>query len=71
MRYVLVCVALCLCASCSLNSQFVSAVDGAWDVIGPEYTAYVAADPALDDDTKATRIRTAQLLTELIAEAQQ
>lgn len=69
--YVVLTLALLLTPlGCSLNSQFVDAVDGAWSVIGPEYTAYVQADPALDADTKATRIRTAQLLTETIAEAQ-
>lgn len=69
-RLLIVAACLLLAAGCSLNSQFVSAVDGAWDAIGPEYTAYVQADPALDADTKTTRLRTAQLLTELLEEAQ-
>jgi hypothetical protein len=69
-RLLIACVLLFALSSCSLNSQFVDAVDGAWSVIGPEYTAYVQADPKLDDDTKTTRLRTAQLLTETIAEAQ-
>lgn len=68
--WILAAALLCAISGCSLNSQFVSAVDGAWSVIGPEYTAYVQADATLDDATKTTRIRTAQLLTETIAEAQ-
>ncbi len=62
---------LLLCSSCALNAQFVSAVDSAWSVIGPEYIEYVQADPNLRPDTKETRIRTATLLTETIAEAKQ
>lgn len=62
-------VLLFLCAGC-VNTQFVTAVDAAWDVIGPEYTEYVRNDPKLDADSKITRQRTAQLLTETIAEAQ-
>ena len=69
-RLLIACVLLFALSSCSLNSQFVDAVDGAWAVIGPRYCEYVQADPALSDEDKVTRLRTAQLLTEVIAEAQ-
>lgn len=62
---------LCTCTSgCTLNAQFVDAVDETWAVVGPRYCAYVQADPQLDEESKTTRLRTAQLLTETIAEAQ-
>lgn len=60
---------LCSIAGCSLNEQFVASVDESWQVIGPRYVAYVEADPALDAESKMTRIRSAVLLTEVIAEA--
>ena len=66
----LVCATLVL-AGCSVNEQFVSAVDKAWVTIGPEYRAYVEADEAIGDDTKATRLRTAEILTETIEVAKQ
>jgi len=56
-------------SSCSVNKQFVSAVDSAWSVIGPEYETYVKADPNLAESSKATRLRTAKILTETIEEA--
>jgi len=56
-------------AGCSVNKQFVSAVDSAWSVIGPEYEGYVKADPALTESSKQTRLRTAKILTETIEEA--
>lgn len=58
-----------LCCGCSLNAQFVDAVDRTWATIGPEYQAYVDADATLDDNTKETRKRTAETLTLLIEEA--
>jgi len=59
------------CASgCSVDAQFVDAVDASWQVIGPRYCEYVRADQTLDEDSKTTRLRTAQLLSETIAEAQ-
>lgn len=72
MRKVLVCgVFLVVLCGCSINQQFVTAVDDAWDVIGPRYVEYVQKDATLDDESKTTRIRTAQLLTETIEEAKQ
>ena len=55
---------------CSVNAQFVDAVDSAWTVVQPEYVQYVNADAALSDADKATRIRTAEILTATIVEAQ-
>lgn len=51
------------------DPAFVTAIDKAWSVIGPRYTAYVQADPALDAGQKATVLRTAELLTLTIEEA--
>jgi len=52
----------------TLDKEFVASVDASWQAIGPEYTAYVAADPKLSAETKALRTRTAELLTKLIEE---
>lgn len=54
---------------CSLNKEFVQQVDRNWQLIGPEYTAYVEADPALSEDSKRIRKRTAETFTALIEEA--
>lgn len=56
-------------AGCSVNAQFVDAVDEAWTVIEPRYVQYVQADEALDEESKATRIRTATILSATITEA--
>jgi len=64
----LLCVGLALPGCGTLDKEFVAAVDASWQVIGPEYTSYVAADPKLDVATKLTRQRTAELLTKLIEE---
>lgn len=60
---------LILGTSCSLNRQFVYAVDNAWGVIGPRYEEYVRKDESLDEETRAIRLRTSQLMTEVIEEA--
>jgi len=39
-----------------------------WKVVGPEYKSYVNGDAKLDDSSKATRIRTADMLTDLLEE---
>ena len=54
---------------CTVNAQFVDAVDEAWTVIEPRYVKYVQADEALDEASKATRIRTATILSATITEA--
>ena len=70
MRKIVYVVVLALCvAGCTVDQQFVASVDSAWQVIGPRYVDYVDADPALDDQSKETRVRTAELLTRLIEEA--
>ena len=56
---------------CSVNAQFVDAVDSAWTVIHPEYVEYVNADTALSGADKTTRIRTAEILTATIMEAKE
>lgn len=62
-------VALVVSCGCSVNEHFVTAVDDAWQVLGPEYVEYVRTDPDLDADSKRIRIRTAKILSETIAEA--
>lgn len=70
MRRIIYVVVLAVClAGCTVDQQFVQSVDSAWDVIGPRYVDYVQADATLDDQSKETRIRTAELLTRLIEEA--
>jgi hypothetical protein len=61
---------LAACGCGALQPQFVDAVDAAWSTIAPRYAAYVQADPTLGAEDKATRLRTATLLTETIKEAQ-
>jgi hypothetical protein len=39
-----------------------------WRVVAPEYKNYVSGDAKLDEATKATRIRTAEMLTKLLEE---
>lgn len=53
----------------TLDQQFITAVDDSWQVIGPEYEAYIAADPALDAGTKKIRTNSAKTLSDLIAAA--
>lgn len=69
-RYITV---LFLCAlltgCCGLNAAFVKATDDSWQVIGPEYEAYVAGDAKLDEGTKKIRLNSAKTFTALIDEA--
>ena len=53
----------------TLDQQFVKAVDDSWQVMGPEYAAYVQNDPNLDAGTKKIRANSAKSLSELIAAA--
>jgi hypothetical protein len=68
-RFVALLLLLALLAGCSLNKQFVNAVDINWSVIGPRYVNYVEGDPNLPDDIRVTWLRTAEVFTELIEEA--
>jgi hypothetical protein len=60
---------LLLLSGCTVNQQFVAAVESAWDVIEPEYTKYVEDDPDLSTASKNLRKRTAFLLRAAILEA--
>lgn len=53
----------------TLDQQFVKAVDDSWAVIGPEYQAYVQADPTLDAGTKKIRVNSAKTLSDLLQQA--
>ena len=44
-------------------------VDACWRVIGPEYVLYVNRDAGLAEDIKADRLKTAEALSQVIAEA--
>ncbi len=44
-------------------------VEAAWKVIAPEYRAYLTADPQLSPDSKADRLKTAEILDRLLEEA--
>lgn len=61
--------ALSLSACRAPDAAFVRAVDTNWNLIGPEYRAYVEADTGISAETKVTRKRTAELLTSLIQQA--
>jgi len=71
MRCLRFCASLVLLCSfgCVVNRQFAEAVQEAWSVIGPEYQAYVEADPNLDELQKQIRLDTAKQLTLLLEEA--
>ena len=66
-------IVLALCAlmlnGCLPNQAFVRAVDNHTAIILPEYRAYVAGDPALDETSKRIRTESADALTELIEAA--
>jgi hypothetical protein len=55
-------------SSCACPS-FVKGVNAGLSQIGPEYKAYVQADPNLDEDSKKIRLRTLVELMHLLEEA--
>ncbi|MBW1916590.1 MAG: hypothetical protein JRI57_01005 [Deltaproteobacteria bacterium] len=60
---------LVLIGGCSVNQDFVRAVDGYTRVILPEYQDYVKQDPQLGPDTKRIRLQTADKFQQLVDEA--
>ncbi|MBW1985908.1 MAG: hypothetical protein JRI50_01555 [Deltaproteobacteria bacterium] len=60
---------LVLIGGCSVNQDFVRAVDGYTRVILPEYQDYVKQDPQLSPDTKRIRLQTADKFQQLVDEA--
>lgn len=66
MRYLLL--TLVLCCGCSLQGAYVAADKATFEAIVPEYQAYVAADPALDEEQKERRGRTLKAWEARIAE---
>jgi len=52
------------CADGSAQSARLFAAQKLWGAMGPEYRDYVAADGQLDDESKAIRGRTADLMDE-------
>jgi len=66
---ILVVLASILIAGCSVNKEFVMAVDGYSKVILPEYKDYIANDPNLSERTKQIRMQTADKLQKLVDEA--
>ena len=69
MRIAIAGLCLLLCSCCPQTATIDSA-RATWAVIGPEYTAYVTADPVISEATKTTRLRTAELFTKLLAEGE-
>ena len=64
----LVCVfslAGCLCP----ERAGIIGLEAGWKVIGPEYRQYVESDPKLQPDSKADRLKTAEIMDRLFAEA--
>lgn len=59
------------CCWTALDAQFVAAEVATYEAIGERYVKYVASDPALNDDDKATRIRTITVWKATLDEAQQ
>ncbi|MFP3867729.1 MAG: hypothetical protein ACLFUU_06170 [Desulfobacteraceae bacterium] len=56
---------------CSVNQDFVRAVDGYTNVILPEYQHYIAKDPQLSPDTKRIRIQAANKFQQLVDDAKE
>ena len=54
---------------CSVNKQFVKAVDGYTQVILPEYKTYIERDSILSMDTKRIRTQSADKFQALLDEA--
>lgn len=52
----------------SVDKAFRNAVDANWEVIRPEYVAYVTSDPGLTEPEKATKLRTVELFDRLLEE---
>lgn len=57
------------CKSTPADTATFRALDLAWKQVGPEYRRYVLSDPALSDETKVTRTRTADLIDKALATA--
>ena len=68
---VLALVGLVVCGGCTVNQQFVTAVDGYTTVILPEYKKYIDDDPNLSEDTKRIRKQSADKFQELVDEAKE
>ena len=56
---------------CSLDQDFVLAIDGYTKEILPEYRAYVERDPELSEDTKRIRLQSAERFQRLVDEAKE
>jgi hypothetical protein len=68
MRLIAVCTVLLL-SGCSLNKQFVAAEMATYEAIGPRYVEYTNADPTLDAEVKALRVRTVEMWKATLDEA--
>ena len=70
MRKLLIAPVVFLFIGCApINEELVDTVSTAWSLIEPAYTEYVQEDPDLTPESKETRLRHAQALTELLQEA--
>lgn len=72
MRRGIVLVAVCVTlfgAGCSLNKQFVTAVDKYANTYVPEYKKYIESDSSLDAESKRIRLQSADKFLETISNA--
>lgn len=54
-------------SGCSIDKEFVQAVEANWEAIKPEYVAYFEADESLSDADKEARRLTVKLFDDNIA----
>jgi len=69
MRIVMLGFIFMACMGCSVNKQFVGAVDGYSQVILPEYKSYIQKDSTLSQDTKRIRTQSADKFQALVDHA--
>lgn len=71
MKKILILLVVVSVSGCSLNRQFVKAVNGFTTTILPEYKEYIKKDSSLDEDTKRIRTQSADKLQEIINSAKE
>lgn len=69
MKHLFAAIAGLALAGCCPTKAYLDSAKATWGVVGPEYKAYVSSDAKLDDASKTTRTRTADLLTKMLEEA--
>lgn len=59
---------LALIVGCASSPRFLEGVDATWQVVGPQYRAYVAADETLSASSREIRLLAAETMDLLIEE---